>query len=864
MSDGSMMHAIYVLLVWYPALISLSYTIPVATTTTNNLFFQNEYLTLHIFTSLTLTHSSITYRVVTHANMAVAAIKIVFEKVESVPKLIRDAGHREYIPADILGTGGFASCWRTQMLDGREDVEAQECALKAVKAQLPKNLTQRFKLELAIQSKVHHPNIVEFYRAFTVAETTFVALELCPNGSLTDMIKKRKFLTMGEIRRILIQLCGAVKYLHQRDVVHRDIKAGNIFLDDDMNVKLGDFGLAAVMEPANDPASATSTHARRTTFCGTPNYLAPEILDKSGGGHGMSVDIWSIGILAYFLAVGKAPFHAKSKDDIYKKLRKGEYGWPELTPDSNEIPEDLKSLVAKLLVEEAKRPTPDKIVRHPFFSQGFIPSRLDPLCKTRRPRWARVGTAEQNSRNYKRLCWESQVGGVVHTALGAPAKPVSLVNELAEEFMTGKGISIPLKEGIVYRGRARRANDEIAFAEADCLVEKTIANNTITSPAQSRVLGEKAVNIPSPRPKLQKKASDNEPDIYDVKAMRESIDELQDRRAGAGTPPDPLEAIRQDSPRVVRTQNNQYSTPRKPAVSRPVRERRESPRRQVATEAAALKPVPEQTRIDQPKPIIDLTQSPPMFKTKSTLRISKPKRTIQSEEPVGENQQELLRSQPHELEAPVPRRMQSSLRIARTVSTQSGRSTPSAPDDGIIRTAPPIYETQTLGRIRRPKVPSRSTSRTAVPPTTSPASAMAAAAAAIAVRTSPQVLKIRAEARTEAPPSPQRTIASSRPVAPKRAPTRATSYQREHPGAPAQTLEAAIEEASSRAASTNGTIRRAPRRPRTAPGSGAEGLLLEALTAGDGRAAPVATEQREVNNMGTIGRRPRRAGVCYD
>jgi len=796
--------------------------------------------------------------------MAVAAVKIVFEKVDTVPKLIRDAGQREYIPADILGTGGFASCWRTQMLDGREDVEAQECALKAVKAQLPKNLTQRFKLELAIQSKVHHPNIVEFYRAFTVADTTFVALELCPNGSLTDMIKKRKFLTMGEIRRIMIQLCGAVKYLHQRDVVHRDIKAGNIFLDAEMNVKLGDFGLAAVMEPTNDPTSSMSTHARRTTFCGTPNYLAPEILDKSGGGHGMSVDIWSIGILAYFLAVGKAPFHAKSKEDIYKKLRKGEYGWPELTPDSNEIPEDLKGLVAKLLVEEAKRPTPDKIVRHPFFSQGFIPSRLDPLCKTRRPRWARVGTAEQNARNYKRLCWESQVGGVVHTALGAPVKPASLVNELAEEFMTGKGISIPLKEGIVYRGRARRANDEIAFTETDCLVEKSIPAATITSPAQSRVLGEKAVNITSPRPKLQKKDSDNEPDIYDVKAMRESIDELQDRRAGAGTPPDPLEAIRQDSPRVVRTQNNQLGTPRKPAVSRTVRERRESPRRQVVIENEAPKPVPEQTRPEQPKQVVDLTQSPPMFKTKSSLKLSRPKRMLQSEEPIAEKPQEVSRPQPPQIEAPVPRRLHSSLRIARTVSTQSGRSTPSVPEDGITRTTPPAYETQTLGRMRRPKVPSRSTSRTAVPTTTSPASAMAAAAAAIAVKTSPQVLKVQAEARTEAPPSPQRTVSSSRPMPPKRAPTRAASYQREVHAAPAQTLEAAIEEASSRAASTNGTLRRAPRRPRTAAGNGAEGLLLEALTAGDGQSAPMGSQHKEVNNIGTIGRRPRRAGVCYD
>lgn len=89
----------------------------------------------------------------------------------------------------------------------------------------------------------------------------------------------------------MIQTCGAIKYLHHRNIVHRDLKTGNLFLDKDMNIKVGDFGLAALLISQNDLGG------RRTTMCGTPNYLAPEVLEKSGRGHNEKVDLWAIGIM---------------------------------------------------------------------------------------------------------------------------------------------------------------------------------------------------------------------------------------------------------------------------------------------------------------------------------------------------------------------------------------------------------------------------------------------------------------------------------------------------------------------------------------------------------------------------------------
>lgn len=139
---------------------------------------------------------------------------------------------------------------------------------------------------------MRHPNIVEFHRAFTYGKSTYIVLELCPNGSLKDMCSRRKVLSMPEVRRYGIQICGAVKYMHAKNVVHRDLKMGNLFMDQEMNIKIGDFGLAAIYLNETDAGFVS----RRTTLCGTPNYIAPEILDRKNG-HDHKVDLWAIGVI---------------------------------------------------------------------------------------------------------------------------------------------------------------------------------------------------------------------------------------------------------------------------------------------------------------------------------------------------------------------------------------------------------------------------------------------------------------------------------------------------------------------------------------------------------------------------------------
>ncbi|KAF7712863.1 Uncharacterized protein PECH_001983 [Penicillium ucsense] len=285
----------------------------------------------------------------------------------------------DYIIGGFLGKGGFAVCY-----EGTLARNGRVFAMKVVKSHMPqKKMEEKFRTELQIHSKMRHPFIVQFYRAFAFKQSTYVVLELCPNGSVMDMVRKRRCLSLPEVRRFMIQLCAGVKYLHKRFVAHRDLKMGNLFLDRNMNIKIGDFGLAAMILSDKDAK-------RRNTLCGTPNYIAPEVLDKSKGGHTQKVDIWSLGVICFAMLTGYPPFQSKTQEEIYKKVRSLTYVWPKESESTNFIPEEAKDLVSACLnLVDEERPDPDDIVEHAFFNMydGCIPRQLDPACRFNKPIW---------------------------------------------------------------------------------------------------------------------------------------------------------------------------------------------------------------------------------------------------------------------------------------------------------------------------------------------------------------------------------------------------------------------------------------------------------------------------------------------
>ncbi|KAF9900558.1 Cell cycle serine/threonine-protein kinase cdc5/MSD2 [Linnemannia zychae] len=266
-----------------------------------------------------------------------------------------------YTRGPPLGEGGFASCFLiSDQKNGRFAAKViQKTELQTAKA--------RHKLfaEIKIHQDRTHVNIVKYYHCFEDDNFVYLVLELCESKTLMELIKRRKRLTEPEVRYYVKQIVAGCAYLHDEKIIHRDLKLGNIFLTKDLQVRIGDFGLAAVLLNEGD---------RKKTICGTPNYIAPEILFDTDNGHSFEVDVWSVGVIMYTLLIGKPPFQTNEVKAIYKKIRDNIYEFPKDVP----VSEEAKSLIARLLDPKPKsRPSIATVTNHAFFTSGYCPAKLD-------------------------------------------------------------------------------------------------------------------------------------------------------------------------------------------------------------------------------------------------------------------------------------------------------------------------------------------------------------------------------------------------------------------------------------------------------------------------------------------------------
>lgn len=191
------------------------------------------------------------------------------------------------------------------------------------------------------------------------------------------MIKRRKRLTEPEAAYFLQQLIEAVRYMHDAQVIHRDLKLGNLFLDRDMQIKVGDLGLATRVEDRDE---------KRKTICGTPNYIAPEIIqgDKAKRGHSFEVDIWSMGVVLYTILIGKPPYEAKDVRSTYQRILANEYCFPEHVNLSS----NARNLIESMLKSDPNdRPSLDFIESHPFLTSSPFPVSLPNSVVHRTPVW---------------------------------------------------------------------------------------------------------------------------------------------------------------------------------------------------------------------------------------------------------------------------------------------------------------------------------------------------------------------------------------------------------------------------------------------------------------------------------------------
>ncbi|KAF5712167.1 serine threonine kinase eg2 [Fusarium mundagurra] len=247
-----------------------------------------------------------------------------------------------------LGKGKFGRVYLA-----REREHGFICALKVLhKCELQKNRVEKqVQREIEIQSHLRHPNVLRLYGHFHDSKRIVLILEFAGKGELYKHLRKQGRFPEPRAAQYVAQMASALQYLHRKNVIHRDIKPENILLGIYGEIKISDFGWS-VHAPGN----------RRTTFCGTLDYLPPEMVNPkiSDYAYDRKVDLWSLGVLAYEFLVGEAPF----EDDIamtHRRIAKADMKVPKFVSD------DATDLIQRLLVVDPKKRLPlDDVLRHPW------------------------------------------------------------------------------------------------------------------------------------------------------------------------------------------------------------------------------------------------------------------------------------------------------------------------------------------------------------------------------------------------------------------------------------------------------------------------------------------------------------------
>eukprot|EP00818_Percolomonas_sp_WS_P010755 CAMPEP_0117455254 /NCGR_PEP_ID=MMETSP0759-20121206/11263_1 /TAXON_ID=63605 /ORGANISM="Percolomonas cosmopolitus, Strain WS" /LENGTH=390 /DNA_ID=CAMNT_0005248549 /DNA_START=343 /DNA_END=1515 /DNA_ORIENTATION=+ len=206
---------------------------------------------------------------------------------------------------------------------------------------------------------IRHENVVQLKEVLQTDRHIYVVLQLVTGGELFDKIVAAERFTESTARRFFQQLIMGVSYCHAQGVAHRDLKPENLLVDDKDNLKITDFGLSTL---------AAGKHGKKQllqTCCGTPNYVAPEVL-KETGYEGFKADIWSCGIILFVMLAGYLPFDADDVNILFKKIESGKFTYP---PYFNKSVRDLLSKM--LQVNPKKRITMDAVKNHKWFRVGF-------------------------------------------------------------------------------------------------------------------------------------------------------------------------------------------------------------------------------------------------------------------------------------------------------------------------------------------------------------------------------------------------------------------------------------------------------------------------------------------------------------
>lgn len=258
----------------------------------------------------------------------------------------------------VIGKGSFGKVFLVAKRAGKD--RGSVYAMKTLRKEvlLRRHQVEHTKHERLILEAVHHPFIVKLVYAFQTIDKLYLITDFASGGELFYWLRRQRVVSQAAARLYAAELVLALEHLHSMDIVYRDLKPENILLDADGHVKLTDFGLSKTSVKGFGAEDGTRT------FCGTPEYLAPEVLEATG--HGKAVDWWSLGTLLYEMIAGLPPFYDTNTEAMYEKILTAELRWPRhFLPETVSL---LHGMLTRRVEDRLGYRGAGEIKAHPFFA----------------------------------------------------------------------------------------------------------------------------------------------------------------------------------------------------------------------------------------------------------------------------------------------------------------------------------------------------------------------------------------------------------------------------------------------------------------------------------------------------------------
>ncbi|CAM4870006.1 unnamed protein product [Rotaria socialis] len=336
-----------------------------------------------------------------HRSATVQAQAMIYNDPQTFPEVFL----RHYEVGEVLGDGRFSA-----VFECRDKATGIQLALKIIDKARCKGYEYLIENELSILRRVKHPNIIKLVEEFQNELKYFLVLEYVSNGDLLTAVNTMNKYSEHDVALMLSQIASALKYLHSLDIVHRDVKLDNILMtnypDQSVTLKLADFGLALCLSDQTPIVAANGDN-----LCGTPMYMAPEVIQNRD--YRVENDMWSLGVIAFTLLSGMAPFKGEHDEDILADVTNTTIDYGLLPKISSECRDALTMMLER---DPKRRINASELLQHPWIRR-VIQKQMEPINEPQSPRRKKGTPRKQpmltfSSVDHSRPMQGSNVGGL--------------------------------------------------------------------------------------------------------------------------------------------------------------------------------------------------------------------------------------------------------------------------------------------------------------------------------------------------------------------------------------------------------------------------------------------------------------------